>query len=411
MSELKDIRIEEKWLQEETLQRLFYILCADGGEARVAGGAVRNALMGMDASDVDLCTTLLPQEVVQRLESAGEKAVPTGIEHGTITAVLDGKGFEVTTLRKDIETNGRHAVVEFGTDWEADANRRDLTINGLYCDRAGRVYDFVDGYGDILNKEVRFIGDAAARIKEDSLRILRFFRFFAWYGGGRPDASGLKACAAGKNLLVGLSVERVWMELKKLLAAPDPGRAILWMRTTGILGSILPESEKWGPDAIPGLLRMEQEQEWQADAMFRLMGMVRPDVETMQELAKRLSFSNIEASRMVNWAQSSVPKVDTTPEQLAKILYLGNKQGLLDAIKLETVHLLGREDDESAQKMLGQIAFAQDWQRPKFFIQGKDLIALGIDAGPEMGRKLQMLEEAWIESDFKLDKSALLNMV
>ncbi|KAG1702923.1 hypothetical protein GQR58_004412 [Nymphon striatum] len=144
--------------------------------------------------------------------------------------------------------------------------------------------------------------------------------------------------------------------------------------------------------------------------MFRLMGMVRPDVETMQELAKRLSFSNIEASRMVNWAQSSVPKVDTTPEQLAKILYLGNKQGLLDAIKLETVHLLGREDDESAQKMLGHIAFAQDWQRPKFSVQGKDLIALGIDAGPEMGRKLQMLEEAWIESDFKLDKSALLNM-
>ncbi|KAG1702920.1 CCA tRNA nucleotidyltransferase 1, mitochondrial [Nymphon striatum] len=255
------VTAEEKWLQEETLQRLFDILCADGGEARVAGGAVRNALMGMDASDVDLCTTLLPQEVVQRLESAGEKAVPTGIEHGTITAVLDGKGFEVTTLRKDIETNGRHAVVEFGTDWEADANRRDLTINGLYCDRAGRVYDFVDGYGDILNKEVRFIGDAAARIKEDSLRILRFFRFFAWYGGGRPDANGLKACAAGKSLLVGLSAERVWMELKKLLAAPDPGRAVLWMRTTGILGSILPESEKWGTDAIPGLLRMEQEQE------------------------------------------------------------------------------------------------------------------------------------------------------
>lgn len=411
MSELKDIRIKDKWLQEETLQELFDILCADGGEARIAGGAVRNALMGMDASDIDLCTTLLPQEVVKRLQAAGKKAVPTGIEHGTITAVLDGKGFEVTTLRKDIETNGRHAVVEFGTDWETDANRRDLTINGLYCDREGGVYDFVDGYSDILNKEVRFIGDAASRIKEDSLRILRFFRFFAWYGGGRPDANGLKACAAGKSLLAGLSVERVWMELKKLLCAPDPGRAILWMRTTGILGNVLPESEKWGTDAMPGFLRMEQEQGWKADGLFRLMAMVRPDGETMQGLAKRMSFSKIETSRMVYWAESIAPEIDITHQELAKTLYRGNGQGLLDAMKLEAVHLRGREDEESAETMLGLLAFAQDWRQPKFAVQGKDLIALGIEAGPDMGKKLLVLEEAWIESDFMLDKSALLGMV
>lgn len=408
MSELENIRIQDDWLKGAELQALFDILCADGGDARVAGGAVRNALMGMPASDVDLCTTLVPQDVVKRLEGAGYKAVPTGIDHGTVTAVIEGLAFEVTTLRKDIETDGRHAVVEFGTDWQADANRRDLTMNGLYCDRDGKVYDYVDGYKDIVSRDVRFIGDAETRIKEDSLRILRFFRFFAWYGGGRPNASGLKACAAGRRLLAGLSVERVWMELKKMLAAPDPSRAILWMRTTGILGAVLPETHKWGTDAVPGLLRLEQEQGWKADPLFRLMGMVRPDEETMQNLSKRLAFSNKETQRMVAWANNPAPKPDISISDFEKFLYKSDAQGLMDSMKLEVVHLQGRDEVTNADAMLKFIDFTQNWKRPTFPLQGQDLIAAGVKPGPEMGKKLNALEKAWIESGFKLTREALL---
>lgn len=411
MSELEDIRIQDDWLKSKKLQALFDVLCAEGGDARVAGGAVRNALMGMPASDVDLCTTLLPQVVVERLEAAQYKAVPTGIDHGTVTAVIKGEAFEITTLRKDIETDGRHAVVEFGTDWEADAKRRDLTINGLYCDRNGKVFDYVDGYKDILAKEVRFIGDAATRIKEDSLRILRFFRFFAWYGGGRPDAAGLKACAAGRELLAGLSVERVWMELKKMLAADDPGRAILWMRTAGVLGAVLPETHKWGTDAMPGLLRLEQEQNWQPEPLFRLMGMVRPDVETVKALSKRMAFSNKETQRMVAWAGNPAPKADTSLSELEKLLYHGDVQGFIASMKLEVVYLRGREEDEAANEMLKLISHAQDWQRPVFPIQGQDLIAVGMNPGPDMGERLKVLEETWVNSAFVLSREELLALV
>ncbi len=411
MNELNDVIISDAWLQDEALQALFDILCSNGGDARVAGGAVRNTLMGMPVNDVDLCTTVLPQDVVERLQAAEHKAVPTGIEHGTVTAVINGKAFEVTTLRKDIETDGRHAVVAFGTDWEEDANRRDLTINGLYCDREGKVYDLVNGYPDIQNKVVRFIGDAETRIREDSLRILRFFRFFAWYGEGRPDAAGLKACSTNRMLLEGLSVERVWMELKKMLAAPDPTRAILWMRTTGILGGVIPETHKWGTDAIPGLLRLEQEQGWQADALFRLMGMVRPDVDTMKLMSKRMTFSKKETQRMLAWADNPAPKPDMKTAELEKLLYRSDAQGLLDAMKLEVVHLRGREENTGGDAMLKLIAHAQGWSRPKFPLQGQDLIKSGMEAGPEMGARLKALEETWVESGFRLERDELLGLI
>ena len=200
MAQVEGVQIADDWLNEPQLQTLFDLLERDGGEVRVNGGAVRNSLMGKPVADVDIATTVLPDEVVKRLEDDGYKAVPTGINHGTVTAVIDGEPYEVTTLREDIETDGRHAVVKFGTSWQADAERRDLTMNGLYCDRNGSVFDYVGGYADIKNGTVRFIGEAETRIKEDALRILRFFRFFAWYGSGRPDAQGLKACSSQKSL-------------------------------------------------------------------------------------------------------------------------------------------------------------------------------------------------------------------
>ncbi len=411
MQPLDEPIIREDWLKDAALQKVFDILTEDGGEARVAGGAVRNSLMGLAVSDIDLSTTALPDEVIARLESAGQKAVPTGIAHGTVTAVVDGVPFEITTLREDIETDGRHAVVKYGTDWGADARRRDLTINGLYCDREGRIFDYVNGYPDIVAREVRFIGNASKRIEEDSLRILRFFRFFAWYGSGRPDAEGLKACNAGKKLLGGLSVERVWMELKKLLSAPDPGRALLWMRTTGILGGLVPESVKWGIDAIPGLIRLEAAEGLSPDYLLRLMAIVRPETENVTGLSKRLALSNAEADRLLVWAASEAPNAGLSASQLEKQLYRGSPTGLLDAMKLEVVHLLNRDNPESAERMLKLIGHAAQWQKPDFPLAGKDLLEAGWDPGPEMGAELARLEALWVESGFELQKRELLKQL
>lgn len=286
------------WLKAKPLQGLFKALNRDGGEARVVGGAVRNTLLGTKVSDVDLATTHLPQDTVRLANEAGFKPVPTGIEHGTITVVVQGHPFEVTTLRQDIETNGRHAKVAFGTDWKADAERRDFTINALYVTADGSVIDDVGGLGDIESRTLRFIGDAEQRIREDYLRILRFFRFFARYGSGRPEAEGLRASARLKDGLSQLSAERVWSELKKLLSAPDPSRALLWMRQAGVLNLILPESEKWGIDAIHGLVRTEADLGWQPDPLLRLESIIPPDSVRMEEMGKRLKMSNAERARL-----------------------------------------------------------------------------------------------------------------
>ena len=292
----------EAWFTDPALVRVLALLNSDGGEGRVAGGAVRNSLMVLPVADVDIATTLRPEAVIERAKAAGIKAVPTGIEHGTVTLVIDGKPFEVTTLRRDIATDGRHAEVAFGTDWQTDAERRDLTINALYAAADGTVIDLVDGLPDIESCAVRFIGDAATRIAEDHLRILRFFRFFALYGSGRPDAEGLKACARAKGSLAKLSAERVWAETKKLLAAPDPGRALLWMRQAGVLTEILPETEKWGIDAIPGLIEAEKAFGWAPDALLRLAAMVPADRERLKALSERLRLSKAEAGVLDQWA-------------------------------------------------------------------------------------------------------------
>ncbi|MFN7091106.1 MAG: CCA tRNA nucleotidyltransferase, partial [Allorhizobium sp.] len=265
---------DRDWFQEPALQKLMTLLNSGGAETRVVGGAVRNSLMGLPVGDIDLATTLMPEEVSGRASANGIKSVPTGIEHGTVTLVVDGKGYEVTTLRRDVETNGRHAQVAFGASWQEDADRRDLTINALYVGIDGEVIDLVGGLKDIETKTVRFIGDAEQRIAEDYLRVLRFFRFFAHYGSGRPDTDGLKACARARSQLKSLSAERVWSEIKKLLSARDPGRALLWMRQSGVLTEILPETEKWGIDAIPGLIAAEQALGWEPDALLRLCAIV-----------------------------------------------------------------------------------------------------------------------------------------
>ncbi|MEN9896185.1 MAG: hypothetical protein RIR97_2037, partial [Pseudomonadota bacterium] len=303
---------EASWFKDPKLKRIFTVLTADGGDVRVVGGAVRNSLLGEPVADVDLATTLLPETVIALANKAGIKSVPTGLAHGTVTLVLEGKPFEVTTLRRDAATDGRHAEVVFSTDWQEDANRRDFTINALYATVDGDVIDLVGGLADLETRTVRFIGDASQRIAEDYLRILRYFRFFAFYGSGRPDAEALRACARGRAGLKGLSSERVWAELKKLLSAPDPGRALLWMRQSGVLNDILPESEKWGIDAIPGLVATGAALGWTPDPLLRLAGMVPPDPDRIAALVARLRLSGVEAKRLEAWA-----KAPSLPEKIA----------------------------------------------------------------------------------------------
>ncbi len=391
------------WLQDEDLQNLLVLLNSAGEEARIAGGAVRNALLGEPVADIDIATTITPAAVVALLERTGWKAVPTGIEHGTVRAVTGQKTFEITTLRSDIETDGRHATVAFGRDWEVDAKRRDLTINALYMAADGTIIDPLGVLPDVESQTVRFVGEPAERIREDYLRILRFFRFFAWYGKYRPDAAGLKASAKLKGGLETLSVERVWQELSKLLAAPDPTRAILWMRQTGVLSIVLPESERWGIDGFAGVVKAGSMNGWGSDAVLRLMGILPPQTGRIKELSTRLKLPNKVRDRLLAWAETPEPEPQTGRKQFARTLYRAKPSALADRLKLA----VAREDENQAKfhRLLDQTV---SWRRPEFPVSGKDLLKKGMLPGPEVSQKLAELEDQWVDSDFKLKKRELL---
>ncbi len=403
----------EKWFQEPRLRRVMDLLNADGGEGRVAGGAVRNALMGMPIADVDLATTLVPTDVMARAEAAGVKAVPTGIDHGTVTLVIDGRGFEVTTLRRDVATDGRRADVAFGTDWQEDANRRDLTINALYADARGRIVDLVGGIADIETKTIRFIGEAEERIREDYLRILRFFRFFAHYGSGRPDAAALKAIARTRDGMGQLSAERIWQELKKLLTADDPSRALLWMRTTGVLTLIVPESEKWGIDEIPALVDAGKAFGWVPDPLLRLAAIVPPDRERLAAMAARLKMSKAEAAYFDHWAKAPEIEDGLSGTALDRMLYRNGADGLVVRLKLKLA--LVRRKAIGNVSMMAEVtrlsdllARAEKWTAPKFPLSGVDVQALGIQPGPQIGTLLGSIEGGWVGGNFAEGRDALL---
>ena len=340
--------------------------------------------------------------------------MPTGIAHGTVTVVVEGVPYEVTTLRADVATDGRRAEVAFGRDWKTDAERRDFTVNGLYADMNGKVIDLVGGIADITSRTIRFIGDPEARIREDHLRILRFFRFFAWYGKGRPDAEGLKACARLKETIHKLSAERVWSELKKLLSAPDPSRALLWMRQSGVLTAALPESEKWGIDAVHGLVAAERDLGWPPDPMLRLMAIIPPTAERVSELSSRLKLANAERARLEKWADAVLPRPDLDSGEFARQLYWGDQTALADRLKLAlaAARALGANDDKEMMKAAGYsrlLDFALAWRKPVFPVKGADLLTAGAKAGPEIGARLKALEEEWVAGDFAASKAELLS--
>ncbi|MDQ0454485.1 CCA tRNA nucleotidyltransferase [Rhizobium paknamense] len=404
---------DQPWFTDAALQKVLALLNSDGGEGRVVGGAVRNSLLGEPVSDVDIATTLTPDVVTARALAAGIKPVPTGIDHGTVTLVVEGRPFEVTTLRRDVATNGRHADVAFGTDWQADAERRDFTINALYADQQGQVIDLVGGLADIESATLRFIGEARQRIAEDHLRILRFFRFFAWYGRGRPDAEGLRACAAAKGDLARLSAERVWSEMKKLLSAPDPGRALLWMRQVSVLTAVLPETEKWGIDAMPGLIATERALGWQPDPLLRLAAIVPDDAERLKAMGERLRLSKAEADVLRQFALAPKIAAETGERALDRLLYDHGTSGIVTRLKLALS--LARSKAEGDIKAMGEagafskhLAQAKAYQKPSFPLSGSDVTGTGIAPGPEVGRLLGQLEKEWAQSHFTLSREQLL---
>lgn len=404
------------FLSDPALIAVLDALNRDGEEARIAGGAVRNTLMGLAVTDEDIATTALPDVVIARAEAAGLKAVKTGYEHGMVTVVSGGRGFEVTTLRADIDTDGRRATVHFGRDWLADAERRDFTINALYATRDGNVIDLVGGVADIAAKRLRFIGDADTRIREDYLRILRFFRFYAWYGDGRPDADGLKACARLKDGLGQLSAERVWMEMKKLLAAPDPARALLWMRQSGVLSAILPETANWGIDSVHGLIAAGRALGWPPDPMLRLMAIVPPDGERLAAMAKRLRYSKAESARLAVYAEAPTPGPTIPGVALDRLLYEYGREGIADRLRLalSKAREKAMESDKAAAEEDGYarlLAHALAWTHPVFPLRGADLLARGIRPGPALGAEMQRLGAKWADSGFSLDREALLAMI
>ncbi len=403
----------ESWFLAPSLRRVFDLLNAEGGEVRVVGGAVRNSLMGVPVGDVDMATTWHPQDVSDRAKAAGIKVVPTGIDHGTVTLVIDGTPYEVTTLRRDVTTDGRRAEVAFGTDWKVDAERRDFTINALYANDGGEVIDDVGGLADIESRTLRFIGNAAERVAEDYLRILRFFRFFAHYGNGRPDADGLRACAQARSKLSTLSAERVWAETKKLLSAEDPGRALLWMRQAGVLTEILPETEKWGIDAIPELVAAERAFSWVPDPLLRLAAIVPPDAERLEAMAARLRLSKAEAAYFARFATAPTIPAKMVDAALDRLLYRHGAEGISSRLRLALAS--ARRKSENDPTLLAETASFQRlltrteaWKRPSFPLSGADVLKAGIPAGPRVGEILGELETLWVERNFSIDRANLV---
>lgn len=380
----------EAWLTEPALQRLLAVLAAAGGEGRVAGGAVRNALLGEKVTEVDVATTLSPEQVTEACSAAGMGVHPTGIDHGTVTVVVDRHPFEVTTLRHDVETDGRRAKVKFTDDWQADAQRRDFTMNALFCDARGTIYDFVNGLPDIEGRRVIFVGDPAQRIAEDYLRILRFFRFHARYGHGAPDAAGLAACTRLKAGLDGLSAERIRQEMFKLMAAPGAVSTLRLMADKGVLLHLLPYTEEWRVlERLP------------PDPLLRLSVLARDPLA----MPERWRLSNHEARRLEDIASLMPPTPALRPKEQRAVLYQQGADAWRDLVHIAWARSDAPLDDAGWRDLL---ELPDRWPIPRLPVAGRDLLAAGMSPGPEIGVMLTRLEDWWVASDFQPTRDELL---
>jgi poly(A) polymerase len=393
------------WLRGGPLPRLLDVLERDGEEARVVGGAVRNELLGEPVGDIDVATTAMPEVVTLRAEAAGFKPVPTGFEHGTVTVVVDGTPFEVTTLREDIETFGRHARVAFGRSWQHDAARRDFTINALYAGRDGTVYDHVGGLDDLAERRVRFIGDPAQRIAEDYLRILRFFRFHAAYGNaGPPDAAGLKACIEGRAGLEALSRERVRMEMLKLLVATHAVPALASMSEAGLLVAVL--------GGVPllasagNMIKLERELAMTPDPVRRLGALAVTTAEDAERLRGRLRLANAEYERLASMADGWWHiSAQTGMHDARALIYRIGPDKFVDRALLAWSRAWNEGVADAHWRDL--VLLPGHWTAPAFPLKAADFIARGMAKGPALGEALRAAEEAWIAQDFPMGAAAI----
>ena len=383
------------WQRWHGMDTLLDVLGAGEGETRYVGGCVLDTLLGLEVSDVDLATRLAPQEVIDRLGRARIKAVPTGIAHGTVTALLRGHPIEVTTLRRDVSTDGRRATIAYTDDWKEDAARRDFTINALSADPVTRrVHDYFDGEADLAARRVRFIGDPLTRIAEDHLRILRFFRFHARFGAGAPDPASLDACTSRANDLMALSRERIADELLKLLALPDPSVTVRLMVERGILSPVLPEITHESAARLEALVRREQISGIPPEALRRLAALLPPDAALAASLSARLRLSNKAIKRIVSAAERQ-------PDDAQRPLALAYRVGGDEAIDRL---LLGDEEEAATAEKVKSLA---GYTRPRFPISGGDLIQMGLSPGPAVAATLQAIERDWIEGGFALDEDGV----
>lgn len=367
----------------------------EGGVVRFVGGCVRDALLGIASEDIDIATDLLPGAVMQGLERAGVEALPTGLDHGTITAVCGKRHFEITTLRVDLVGHGRHADIAFTHDWEVDAERRDFTFNALYLDPTGELIDPVGGLADLKARHVRFIGNADDRIREDRLRVLRYFRFFARFGDDNPDAAALKACAKAAGDLGALSVERVQKEILLLLATKTPLAALELMKETGVLEAITGVPVYLS--RISTLLSLPVE----SDALLRFAALLHCDKDEVSHLSAKLRFSNKQKERLTRMCEKNISREMDERDQ-AKALYWLGKQTFVDQAILLWAELTPECDFRQ------YLDRAERWQRSSFPVTGRDLLTHGVAEGAALGKLLNDMEMRWVESSFRLTKEELL---
>jgi poly(A) polymerase len=398
---------QRHWMTAPATARVLDALEAEGGAdcARFVGGCVRNTLVGRPVDDLDIATTLTPDRVTAALKAAGVRAVPTGIDHGTVTAISHHVPHEITTLRRDVSTDGRRATVAFTTDWDEDARRRDFTLNALYARRDGSIFDPTGrGVADAKAGRIVFVGDPEQRLVEDHLRNLRYFRFFAWFGRGAPDADAVAACARLKAGIDNLAAERVSKEMLKLLAADDPRAAVRLMAETGVLEVVLKAPANLA--RFEALAEIEGDQLFECDPVLRLAALLPDDQVAALALANRLRLSNADRDRIVAaLAPTPVLKSWMSPREIRREVYRAGGAAFRDRAKLAWA---ASPRTAATMQWRGLIALADGWTPPQLPLTGQDVLAAGVPKGPLVGQVMQEVEAWWIDHDFLDDKLSVI---
>ena len=395
------------WLKSATIQKIFSILEEVGAETRIVGGAVRNSILGLDIKDIDFATTALPDEVINSFTANEIRTVPTGIEFGTVTVVLDSQNYEITTLREDIQTDGRHAVVKFGKDWIKDAERRDFTMNALYLDRNGNLFDCTGGYQDCLEKKIRFIGSAEQRIEEDYLRILRYFRFMATFGTCEFDKATMSAILRRRNGLSQLSPERVSMELLRIFPTADADKIITTLVETGIFQMLTGGVARL--NRFQRLIDLSKKFEVEIKPALLLYSLSVFESEDIDRVAEKIQFLYSERKKLHCIHELTKEKIlKLTKQTLTKLLYEYGRQTAREGVLVKFIDGQLQFEESKLESILRKL---DELEIPEFEISGNDLIAIGVKPGVKMGEMLRSSELEWIESGFKLNKKELMQKI